>query len=122
MGKFIEGLSTTAKAAMAVFAVITTTVGAVYAFDNKLDSKLEVYATDIEVVALADSLKELAGMYKHDKNIQRWRDIQTKMWDYEDRYGGIDVPNAPKEIKDRYRELKLEKEQLDMLMKVQQVS
>jgi len=43
----------------------------------------------------------------------RINNLQRRIWDLEERYGGPGLPNAPKEVKKEYQELKLELRSLE---------
>ena len=49
---------------------------------------------------------ELVGMQMQQHNDMEWvRQIQARIWQLEDRYGGPGVRNAPDSVKEEYRSL-----------------
>ena len=90
------------KTIVAVIAVLITLAGA-FAGVNSYFAK----ASDLQLVALRLDQKILNDRYKA---------VQERIWNLEDRYGEL-CKTAPPEVKSEYRKLQLELKELERALK-----
>lgn len=81
---------------IAIIIALGTLIGGAIAYDAKK-------ADQSEVDLLSERLEQKIV-------IDRIYNLQRRIWDLEDRYDGVGIPNAPIEVKKEYRELKQELE------------
>lgn len=92
-------------ATIGAIAVIAGLLFGVSTYETKFATADELNQVVRDVVALS---KRLENKIQED----RLHAIQQRVWALEDRYGGINVPDAPAEVCDGYREQKYEAEML----------
>lgn len=66
------------------------------------------FATADDITQIRKSIALLEQRLEKKIQEDRLHAIQRRLWSLEDRYGGLAVPNAPREIRDSYRELSYE--------------
>ena len=92
---------------IAIIASLVVSLIAIVTFGAKVDSR---WARAKDMQMMQQSLEQLE--FRLDRKIQsdKLYELQRRIWNFEDRYG--DAENMPPEVRDEYRILKSEIEQI----------